>query len=243
MPATRYKGKGDRHKYWYKVHEIWDPLSLNYIPEKSSIFPVLLRLQYKTSPQLAIKVGVINVVWGEQCLLMLIRGVGRWGQNALLKSSSVLPPIPSVTQILFVKLTRDPVQEGAERHNSLFLPSSSARVCPKSFARAASPREYPSFYRDSLVPHTRNTIAFCICIYILPTFPPNKIKALGPGYARQFTWSTENKTLSLSPSFLLASLLLNTGDFPWSQNNYVSGSGLPVYSLPHWSGTRGEERR
>lgn len=97
--------------------------------------------------------------------------------------------------------------------------------------------------RILLVSHTRKTIAFCICIYILPTFPPNKIKALGPGYTRQFTWSTENKTLSLSPSFLLASLLLNTGDFPWSQNNYVSGSGLPVYSLPHWSGTRGEERR
>lgn len=114
---------------------------------------------------------------------------------------------------------------------------------PKSFARTASPREYPSFTRILLVPHTGNTIAFCICIYILTTFPPNKIKALGPGYARQFTWSTENKTLSLSPSFLLASLLLNIGDFPWSQNNCVSGSGLPVYSLPHWSGTRGEERR
>jgi hypothetical protein len=23
----------------------------------------------------------------------------------------------------------------------------------------------------------------------------------------------------------------------------VSGDGLPVFSLPHWSGTRGEERR
>lgn len=147
MPATRYKGKGNRHKYWHKVHEIQDPLRLNYIPEKSSIFAVLLRLQYKLSPQLAIRVGVMKVVWGEQCLLMLMR-VGGEGRMPI----EILPRIPSVTQILFVKLTRDPVQEGAERHNSLFLPSFSARVCPKSFARAASPREYPSFYQDSTCP-------------------------------------------------------------------------------------------
>lgn len=70
----------------------------------------------------------------------------------MFKWSSVLPPIPSVTQRLFVKLTWDPVQEGAERHNSLLLPSSSARVCPKSFARAASPREYPSCYQESPCP-------------------------------------------------------------------------------------------
>lgn len=174
----------------------------------------------------------------EQFLLLWMRARGE--QNAFFKWSSVLPAIPSVTQRLFVKLTRDPVQEGAERHNSLLLPSSSARVCPKSFARAASPREY-LFIRVLLA--VTYIIAFSICIYILPTFLPNKVRALSPGHARQFTWSTENKALALSTSCLLASLLLDFGDFPWSQNNYVSGSCLPVYSLPHWSGTRGEERR
>lgn len=127
-----------------------------------------------------------------------------------------------------MKLTWDPVQKGAERHNSLLSPSSSARVCPKSLARAASPREYLFIRIAFALPYT---IAFSICIYILPIFLPNKIRTLSPGHARQVTRSTENKALSLSTSFLLASLLLDFGDFPWSQNNYVSGSCLPVYSL------------
>ncbi|XP_072671410.1 TSC22 domain family protein 3 isoform X3 [Canis lupus baileyi] len=70
-----------------------------------------------------------------------MRGSGR---AALSEWGLVLPVIHRVTRRLSVKLTWDPVREGAERHDSWLLSSFGVRIWPKLVVRAASPRQCPS---------------------------------------------------------------------------------------------------
>lgn len=179
----------------------------------------------------------MKVIWQEYFWISLTEG--KWSRTPC--QNGLWFCLSSLMSLRDCETHWDPVQEGAERHNSLLLPSFNARVWPKLSTRVAFPRACVHLHEDSA---WAPTIAFSICVCnLLPIFLSPKVGILGHGHAGMLTWSTEDKVISLSLSFLLASLLLESGNFPWSQSHDVSGRGFPVYSFPHWSGNRGEERR